>query len=181
MPLPLTPDVDLPAARATLFPETRTPLDSTNLPTRSAGYPLSLSSRPPPTVPPAFPPAAPPPASSGRRTAMATQMPTDHSLHLRLRYNVDSARSPPRPPPGPPLSPLPPCGCERPSRHAREMGRFVCQRKAEMSGRVQSDSVPPREPCALGDGDPVDGNHRPGKVAHHWAHREGSRTPSARS
>jgi hypothetical protein len=42
MPLPLTPDVDLPAARATLFPETRTPLDSTNLPTRAAGYPLSL-------------------------------------------------------------------------------------------------------------------------------------------
>ena len=47
MPLPLTPDVDLPASRATLFPETRTSLDSTNLPTRAAGYPLSLSSRPP--------------------------------------------------------------------------------------------------------------------------------------
>jgi hypothetical protein len=46
MPLPLTPDIDLPAARATIFPETRTPLDSTNLPTRAAGYPLSLFSRP---------------------------------------------------------------------------------------------------------------------------------------
>ena len=151
MLLPLTPDVDLPAARATLFPETRTPLDSTNLPTRAAGYPLSLFSRPPTDGPPAFPPAAPPPASSGRRTAMATQTPTDHSLHLRLRYNVVSARSPPRLPPRPPLSPLPPSGCERPTRHAREMGRGGASERTRGGGTAESgpafyDASPARRP-----------------------------------
>ena len=138
MPLPLTPDVDLPAARATLFLETRTLLDSTNLPTRSAGYPLSLSSRPPADGSACLSVGGATAASSGRRTAMATQTPTDHSLHLRLRYNVGSARSPPRLPPQPPLSPLPPSGCERPARHAREMGRGGASERTRGGGTTES-------------------------------------------